>query len=516
MYVKHAAALGESDRLMPAILAQIDPQAFWSAVLWLKPFIETLNELNLAQDLIDAWKALEAGKVKSKEKLTKCILAFGFLESDLKGPEENWGIKSSQDVHLRIAIDYAIGAVEAIHQSILEHKPDGELEDIRLHTLDYYVGTELDNYIMGRHKFFEMARQEGPNISDERIAHLLDKAMKAAGFSRDSKYRLQDPEKVCDNCGKRSKKKLMTCARCEGVSYCNAKCQKEHWKQHRGTCSRVFVQCQKQMAKLNINKQEPNIVPDINKGDGLLPPGPSMISEVSGTGNIGIFWNPDGESFINLLPASTLSGLANNLAEPQAFQSMANPEALTQNMQKFSSFSDLHPTQRFLLCCGPLPDLETAQQCCSEAIHLCEGRVDELRVPMVGFTALEWAAKKGNMEIVKWLCTDERTKVLIKHGCPVGWAGYTGRVEIMRYLVSKGVDPAKTDPILWSNQPPLLVAASNGQFEACKFLVEECNIDVKMKDLHGNDIIKSIKSAPNWRDLPGHVACHKWAMTLLK
>ena len=84
MYAKHAAAVGEVDRLSPAILSQIDPQAFWSAVLWLHAFIATLQEsarielrpeLNLDQNLVDPWKALEPGNVKSNEYLSKSMPA---------------------------------------------------------------------------------------------------------------------------------------------------------------------------------------------------------------------------------------------------------------------------------------------------------------------------------------------------------------------------------------------------------------------------------------------------------
>ena len=260
----------------------------------------------------------------------------------------------------------------------------------------------------------------------------------------------------------------------------------------------------------------PKIEGGLYNGNGSLPPGPSMISEASGTGMLSVFWNPDGQSSITLLQNPESSGNA-SFDEIRAMSGIANNgEEMMRHIQQFKSFSDLHPTQRFLVCCGPLPHLETAKQCCSEAIRCCEGMIGELLVPQLGFTALEWASKKGNFEIVKWLCTDERTNALIGHGCPVGWAGYTGRVEIMRYLVSKGANPASTDAKLWSHQPPLFVAATNGQLEACKFYVEECNHSIRMKDSYGQDILKCIKTSPNWRELPGHVACHKWAKQLLK
>jgi ankyrin repeat protein len=129
---------------------------------------------------------------------------------------------------------------------------------------------------------------------------------------------------------------------------------------------------------------------------------------------------------------------------------------------------------------------------------------------------LEWASKKGNVDIVKWLCTDERTKGMIHAGCPIGWAGYTGQVEIMRLLVSYGADPGKTDAVLlWSCTPPLMVAVQNGLLDVLKYLVDECKQDIRMLDRNGKDVLNHITMSTNWRELPGHVACRKWAKNLI-
>ena len=205
----------ESFRLFPAILAEVDPQAFWSAILWLEPFIRTLEELDLPLELIDEWKALEMGKKTSKANFKICMERFGSEPQLMKGAEENWGLTTSQDVHLRIATDKAICAVEAVQRSLPVARPN--TSSVAFHTLDYYKGTELDNYIMGKHKFLEMVRKEEheteTKLSLERTRLLFNKAMGSFGFKRGSKYRIQDPEKVCDNCGQKSTKKLQVCAR---------------------------------------------------------------------------------------------------------------------------------------------------------------------------------------------------------------------------------------------------------------------------------------------------------------
>jgi hypothetical protein len=227
-YPRHAAAMAETDRLFPAILAEVDPQAFWAAILWLKQFIASLEELKLPLALVQEWRDLEGGMQKSKKAFEKCMEGFGYIPTSLKGAEDNWGIPKSQDVHIRIATDYAIGAFEAVQVSAIsafEAVQVSAREDsfktniMRINTLESYIGTEYDNYITGRSKYLEMLRKEtdetGKEPSPERAMKILDRAMKSVGFGRDSNMRaaLQDPEKVCDNCNRRSKKKLSACAR---------------------------------------------------------------------------------------------------------------------------------------------------------------------------------------------------------------------------------------------------------------------------------------------------------------
>mmetsp|Transcript_32416 Transcript_32416/g.36812 ORF Transcript_32416/g.36812 Transcript_32416/m.36812 type:complete len:472 (+) Transcript_32416:218-1633(+) len=48
--------------------------------------------------------------------------------------------------------------------------------------------------------------------------------------------------RVCSGCGKRSKKKLPVCTRCETACYCSVACQKNHYKDHRKACKEVAKQ----------------------------------------------------------------------------------------------------------------------------------------------------------------------------------------------------------------------------------------------------------------------------------
>lgn len=151
MYARHAVAMGESHRLHPAVLNAVDPQAFWSAMLWFDAFNQTLQELKLSVDLIDAWKDLENGRYRSNKYFAKASKMFDFGPALTKGPEENWGVTTSKDLHVRIATDFAICAFEAIHLAIHENGVD--LGGIKCLTLDTYKGHELDNIWKGKPSF---------------------------------------------------------------------------------------------------------------------------------------------------------------------------------------------------------------------------------------------------------------------------------------------------------------------------------------------------------------------------
>lgn len=216
MYAKHTVALEESDRLHPAVLATVDPQAFWSAMLWFDAFVQTLQELKLSVDLIDAWKELEKGRCSSKKYFADASKMFDFGSALTKGPEENWGVTKSKDLHVRIATDFAICAFEAIHLAIHENGVDSG--GIKVLTLDTYKGHELDNYLKGKANFYKLMMEEeekkGKDMPDtERSTRLYNRAMRSVGFGRESNICLPDAERTCDNCGKRSKTKLLTCSR---------------------------------------------------------------------------------------------------------------------------------------------------------------------------------------------------------------------------------------------------------------------------------------------------------------
>jgi hypothetical protein len=124
-------------------------------------------------------------------------------------------VTASKDMHVHIATDFAICAFEAIHHAVLENGV-GSCETSILN-LEYYKGHELDNYIQGKvtfHKVMNEEKEKSGYLPDcERSLKLYNGAMLSVEFGRDSKFLIPDAERTCDNCGTRSKTKLLTCSR---------------------------------------------------------------------------------------------------------------------------------------------------------------------------------------------------------------------------------------------------------------------------------------------------------------
>ena len=47
----------------------------------------------------------------------------------------------------------------------------------------------------------------------------------------------RDKFKSCENCDMEIVDRILVCAGCKKVAYCNYRCQKAHWKRHKKTCS---------------------------------------------------------------------------------------------------------------------------------------------------------------------------------------------------------------------------------------------------------------------------------------
>ncbi len=52
-----------------------------------------------------------------------------------------------------------------------------------------------------------------------------------------SRTTARDKFKMCENCGLEIVGRILLCAGCKKVAYCNFRCQKASWKVHKKTCS---------------------------------------------------------------------------------------------------------------------------------------------------------------------------------------------------------------------------------------------------------------------------------------
>mmetsp|Transcript_37409 Transcript_37409/g.81886 ORF Transcript_37409/g.81886 Transcript_37409/m.81886 type:complete len:674 (+) Transcript_37409:382-2403(+) len=506
LYVQNAAALNETERLLPETLARVDPQAFWAAVLHVDTFFRALESHGDAS-LVGKWLVVFDGVKKSREKWRKVAedSRIRLPAAIVTGENSAWSIKSDAD-HEKIASGCSSIALLMMLKELECETP----LHFKFDVLDCYRMSELASFISA---ITAAKRKEADHLARGKVLHMKDRAafmklsLEEAGYGNGI-YVSTDPLETCHHC-KKLVDDMKMCSKCNGVAYCGADCARASWKVHKKECRPTFAHIRRCVMYL-ANEFLITIDPYMSQGNSA-PTETCLISEASGTGSLGIMWNPCQLSFITLNKPNAVSGGSPHALEGESMQGI-NME----NVIPFRSISELDPPRRFLVACGPLPDISVARGCVDEAISMAGGDIAKLKMDVVNFTALEWAAKKGNADIVEWLCSDCRTKSLIGEGCPVGWACYTGKVEIARKLVAHGADPTRTDNVLFFNCPPLLVAAENGQLEAMKYLVDELGHDVFMVGPTGRNLIESIKCPPNWRDLEGHREAYAWAKSKMR
>ena len=524
-YARFAATLGDADRLSPRVLAVVDPQAFWAACMRVDAFVDALNQLERpganhdgesghTTKLAAEWQALADGMHLC---LATCSTATAdFVKWDTRG---TWaGQLTSPQRHSQIAHAGAItGMFVSMDRAKAHHAAQPSLRGGRgpmcYQMLDDMQGTEIG-------RVFDAIVNSGGDLSK------VNSNMKAAGYGEDALGLKDDPLTCCGGCGT-TKGQLRKCSGCGGQVYCSATCQKAHWAQHKKSCSKVIATMRARYRDLEARGFEaptPTSFPG-NAPKSSLPQ--CVMSETSGVGAMSIMWNPGAKS-----------ALLHWTFEQQQ-QHDEGVAADAKNTVTFEKVSDLEPSLQFLLSCGPLQDLELAQSTLDGVLASVERALTEsrrrspvpgqpplpnfgpdelitaVRAPSAGFTALEWAAKKGNLHVVEWLCTEVRTKALVRTGSPIGWACYTGRLECAKVLLRHGADPRATDLFLWGGLPPLLVACQNGQLEAIKWLCVDVGVDLRTKDRSGKGVSHHIKMPKNWEDVPGHVESLAWVKARL-
>lgn len=263
-YARHAVALGEYDRLSPLVLAQVDPQAFWAAVLHIEAFLKVLKACEL-HDLVAEWDEVAKGVRESRHYWKDAVtqLSLSLSSNVAAGIGNDWGIRTAKD-HKNVSNDCAVAAIVMMVKCLGESADESrslktengeglEVKFVTIENLDYYKGTELDRL------FFSFSRagqlesiqvRGGKNFEQKHRYRYLYEALEEGFGSIDISA---DPLDRCDHCGNLDKKKLKSCGGCNGVAYCSRECQAAEWKKgrHKADCNRTVALVHKLMRHLH-------------------------------------------------------------------------------------------------------------------------------------------------------------------------------------------------------------------------------------------------------------------------
>jgi len=508
-YVSNAVALGESTRLSPKCLAKRNPQTFWSVVLHLDTFLQTCQKnCPNYKILLKQWRPFVDGSQRC-QMFWKQSICRGRRRIHLSEATQgvNWGIGNSEVKHKRLSMEYAMYALYAVYIGLAEHH-DSEKEIVPV--WDHYQDTEIGRFVLA---FICAKAFHAPKWNPKLRYELWSTSFEKKGFNIFEMFAKSDPKASCGRCGCKDSSKLKECAGCGGAVYCSKDCQTVKWKEHKKVCSPVITETRRLFQEMKLDVEAFEFAASSKAGLSIARSlesyaGMTALSEVSSLGSVAFLLKIAGGKSI-----LTFNGYAPSSADLGCLRTGKSPNS--DFMMIFEKLNDLPILERFLVSCGPLRDIQIAKKSLDEALWYVGGNLENLRIRACGFTALEWAAKKGNKDIVEWLCNDSRTQGLIGIGSPVGWACYTGQVEIAKVLVDRGANPAANHPSLWGEHP-LLCAAQNGQFEAVKWLVEDMGQNIRMVDQHGGGILSHIMTVPDWPQLEGHMKCFAWAEKMLE
>jgi hypothetical protein len=198
-HIANAIALDATSRLAPDVMAQVDPQAFWSAVLHYKKFVETLGEHYETAEVAAKWENLRDGIDAAHEEIKECE---NLMDQKLWPNESGtWDLRAEEDLE-RLSLLGVKAALSKVIPRGLELFGSPETA-FSLQLMADYRGTELERATLDL-----MEALHGGDVEDaSRVCRLLEVGLPSNSF------------RECVTCGRTSE--LNYCARCNCVSYCS-------------------------------------------------------------------------------------------------------------------------------------------------------------------------------------------------------------------------------------------------------------------------------------------------------
>jgi len=188
-------------------------------------------------------------------------------------------------------------------------------------------------------------------------------------------------------------------------------------------------------------------------------------------------------------------------AAPQGFP------VLDQGVARAASFEDFSPRWQFILSCGFLPDLDRLHRLRPAIVRLIRDSPNQrlclaadvpahIKIPGVGMTVLEQAFWKGHIAIAKffdrlWRRNGVPTEPWHPRACglpcPLAWACYTNKLELIKILIRCGAEPAGVEESF--GMPATHIAAMNGSLHCVQYLIDKLGQDPLRLDVHGRTVL---------------------------
>ena len=184
-------------------------------------------------------------------------------------------------------------------------------------------------------------------------------------------------------------------------------------------------------------------------------------------------------------------------AAPQGFP------VLDQGVARAASFEDFSPRWQFILSCGFLPDLDRLHRLRPAIVRLIRDSPNQrlclaadvpahIKIPGVGMTVLEQACRKGHIAIARFLIDFGGGMVSppspgTPWPCPLAWACYTNKLELIKILIRCGAEPAGVEESF--GMPATHIAAMNGSLHCVQYLIDKLGQDPLRLDVHGRTVL---------------------------